>query len=195
MTMKFIIQPAFAVLLAFSFHACSRNERPLPATVFERYIEAANLHDIEAVRAITAEDVVWNLGRDTLIGVEETLRPLAFDEGAHTVLTASSYSVNGDTINFNLVEHNDVLDALGVRELHHSGQMVVRNGLIIRIAPLRPPLERKALADSVITFWRWLREHRPEVFDRMWHNGKFNYTRNAGVEMPNLIYEWKRSRR
>jgi len=189
LSLQLIIVMVFVILAV----CCTRREAPSPAKILERYIEAANRHDVESVRAITAKDAIWYPGQDTLIGREQVLRSLAFDEGANTVITVTNFIVNGDTIKFELTERNDVLDALGIGELHHFGQMVIRKGLIVQIMPRRPPLEQEAYVDSALTFRRWLRKYRPEAYDRILPGGKFNYTRSVGEEIPALILEWKKS--
>lgn len=181
-------------MLAMLTASCGRRAAPSAEDVFAAYIDAANRHDLEAVRALAAEDATWYLGSDTLVGLDAVMRPLEFDQGANTVLEVTDVSATGDTVAFDIIERNDVLTALGVPVLHHKGRMVLEDGLIYRISPREPPLEVAAFADSVITFMQWLRTNRPEAYDQFWPGGRFNYSRQTGEEMPGLIDEWKRSR-
>jgi hypothetical protein len=174
--------------------ACERRAAPSAEDVFAAYIDAANRHDLEAVRDMLAEDATWHLGSDTLVGLDAVMRPLEFDQGANTVLAVTDVSTTGDTIASDIIERNDVLTALGVPVLHHKARMVLKDGLIYRISPREPPLEVAAFADSVITFMQWLRTNQPEAYEQLWPGGRFNYSRQVGEEMPGLIDEWRRNR-
>ena len=131
-------------LLAVWAMSCSRPEPPSLETLIDRYIEAANRHDIAAVRAMTAEDAEWRLGPYVLRGREEMMAPLAFDGGAHTVLEATKVVADGATVDCDLVERNDVIEAFGIPELHHFARFIFRSGLIFRIAPRRPPSNERS---------------------------------------------------
>lgn len=181
------------VLAALSLAAgCgSREQRALTAAL-RSYLDAANRHDLAALGQIMAEDITWYLGPDTLRGRQAVLAPHAFDSGAHTVLLVDQIEVRGDTVEFDLVEHNDVLDALGIAELHHFPRFVFRDGLIAEIRARRQPLELGAFSDSVGSFMQWLRLHDPTAFARLWPDGRFAYSTEAGSEMPALVLEWRR---
>jgi len=185
------------VVITTCASACTRSNAP-PAQnaqrVFQQYIEAANQHDLNSVSELTAEDAIWYLGTDTLVGREEVLRPLAFDEGARTVLEASNIVVRGDTVDFEVLERNDVLLALEIEELHHFPRMIIHEGLIYSISARRPPLEQAMFVDSVVAFMQWLHAEEPKAFDRLWPGGKFNFARETGEEMPRLIEQWKNRR-
>ena len=109
----------------------------------EHYVEAANHHDVEAVRELTSEDAIWYLGPYTLTGRDQVMQPLKFDQGANTILIAKNIIVKGDTVDFDLEEKNDVLKVYGITQLHHFPRFIFRDGLIYRIIVRRPPLEQK----------------------------------------------------
>jgi SnoaL-like domain len=190
---KFALHLLLIVLFAGFSAPWSRGEAPPLEAKLNHYIEAVNRHDVEEVRAMIAEDAIWYLGPYALRGPDQMLRPLTFDEGANTVLEASHIVVSGDTVDFDVVERNDVLKAYGIPALHHFARMVFRDGLIYRITARRPPLEQKAFVASAIAFRRWLEVHRPELYDKFYPGGQLNYARSTGEEMPKVIAEWKRS--
>ncbi len=172
--------------------ACTSNEKSHLDETLRRYIAAANQHDIATLGAMIAEDAVWYLGQDTLVGRTEVLRPLEFDAGANTILNISNVNIRVDTVDFDLVERNDILTALGVSELHHFPRFIFREGLIYRKQARRPPLELEAFADSIRAFARWVGENNANDYDRLWPNGRFAYGRDVAETMLRLIDERKR---
>ncbi len=163
-----------------------------PEEILRKYIEAANKHDMETLREIFAEDVIWHLGPDTLVGIEEILGPHLFDAGANTVIIVHDITATSpDAIEFELVEKNDVLGALGIPELHHFVRIEFADGKITRMTPTRPPAEQESFVKGVVAFMQWLKDYHPEGYDTIWPGGKFNYSRPVGEEMPGLVRDWK----
>jgi hypothetical protein len=182
------------VLLA---SGCGASEPPPPTLeeTLQAYLAAANRHDLDAVGAVIADDATWVLFNDTLVGKAEVMSPLRFDEGANTVLELSNVVVRGDTVDFDLLERNDVLEALGIAELHHSPRFIFRDGLIHRKMARRPPAEAAAFGDSLGAFVKWLTENDPEAVEFLWPDGQFNYSREAGQAMPELVMTWRQRNR
>jgi len=181
------------VLVALSLAvACGSSDQRALTAALRSYVDAANRHDLAALGQMVTEDVAWYLGPDTLRGRQAVLAPHAFDSGANTVLLVDQVEVRGDTVEFDLVEHNDVLDALGIAELHHFPRFVFRDGLIAKIRARRQPLELLAFSDSVASFMQWLGQHDPAAFARLWPDGRFAYSAEAGTTMPALVLEWRR---
>ena len=171
---------------------CGSGDHRAHDAALRTYIDAANRHDLAAIGHMLTEDVAWYIGPDTLRGRQAVLAPHAFDSGAHTVLSIDNVEARGDTVEFDLVEHNDVLDALGIAELHHFPRFVFRDGRIAEIRARRQPLELGAFSDSVGSFMRWLGHHDPAAFARFWPDGRFAYSAKAGAELPPLVLEWRR---
>ncbi len=44
-----------------------------------------------------------------------------------------------------------------------------------------------------MAFRRWLKAHKPDAFERLFPEGKLNYARSTGEEMPRQIAEWRQS--
>lgn len=164
---------------------------PTLEETLQRYVAAANRHDIDAVADLIAADATWFLFTDTLTGRAAVLQPLAFDEGANTVLEVSNVVVHGDTVDFDLLERNDVLEALGIPALHHVPRFVFRDGLIYEKLSRNPPAEVAAFGDSITSFIGWLTENDPEALEFLWPDGHFNYSREAGRAMPALVMKWR----
>jgi hypothetical protein len=165
---------------------------PTPDERVRHYVEAANRHDLEAVEAMLADEVVWFLGPDTLTGKHEVLAPLNFDTGAQTHLELREITARGDTAEFEMAEHNRVLMALGIHELVHHTRFVFRDGLIVRKEEIRQPGGIEAFADSVASFANWLYVEEPEAYDRIWGpGGKFVYSQSTAELMLLLVDRWR----
>jgi hypothetical protein len=179
----------FSVSLIF-LAGCGEREKN-NKKFLDEYIEAANAHNIEKVRAMYSDSIVWYLGPYVLKGKEEAIAPLWFDKGANTVLKASNVIVNGDTIDCDLLERNDVLTAYGINELHHFPRFILKIGLIETILSRKPPVENQAFVDSIAAFAKWLAVNSPEEFKKFWPEGKFNFSEERGKAMPVEIKKWR----
>ena len=127
----------------------------------------------------------------TLKGKEEAIAPLRFDKGANTILKVSNVIVNGDTIDCDLLERNDVLTACGINELHHFPRFILKDGSIKKILSRKTPVENKAFVDCITAFAGWLSVNSPEEYKKFWPEGKFNYSEERGKAMPIEIRKWR----
>ncbi len=159
--------------------------------VLKEYIQSANEHNLEKVYLMYSDNIEWQFGTYTFSGKEEAIAPLRFDKGANTFLTIKNINANGDTLDFELIETNDVIKELGIPKLHHFPRFILKDGLIYRISESRPPLEIRAYVDSVSAFAMWLSDNRPKKFEQFWPNGKFNFSEETGKEMPLEVAEWR----
>lgn len=179
------------VSVFFILNSCSSQ----PSTVdvlLQEYIASANAHDFATLEQLLSDDVVWHLGLDTLRGKPAVMRPLQFDKGAQTRLLLRNPSAHGDTVDFELVETNLVLQGLGIPRLTHYSRFIYRNGKIVLKDARRPPLEVIALTDSVVRFSRWLRSSDSTSFSLIWNShGQFKYSYDNGVLMSKLTKEWQ----
>jgi hypothetical protein len=94
-----------------------------------RYLEASNRHDLATLRLMTGKDATWQLGPDLLVGRDAVVGPNAWDAGLNTRLQWSNIVVKGNVVEFELIEHNDLLDALGL-DLRHVPRFVIEGGLV-----------------------------------------------------------------
>ena len=164
------------------------------AELLRRYNQAANRHDIPTLSAMSADDIVWVLGRDTLIGKEAALGPNELDAAVGARLTIKSFVVKGDTVEFVLEEANQIMDTLGMPSLIHYVRFVFRDGLLVRKEPVHPDIVPPA-ADSIAQPWhRWIRSAHPEVWTQiMKPDGRVNFSRQTGELLLRLSREWKQS--
>ena len=173
---------------------CGKQEQNNEQLLAE-YIKAANAHDIQKVQSMYSDSIIWYLGPYTLKGKEEAIAPLRFDKGANTVLQASKVVVIGDTVDFSLLEKNDVLTAYGINELHHFPRFIFKDGLVQTILSRKPPAENQVFIDNVTAFVKWLSANKPVEYKKFWPQGKFNFSEETGKAMPIEIKKWKESKR
>jgi ketosteroid isomerase-like protein len=157
------------------------------AEVFQRYLAASNAHDLEALAAMTADDIVWQLGPWTLVGQEKALRPHYADLINHTVLEAREVVVRGDTVECTLIERNDATRAHGPDSLVHYARYVFEAGLVVKKEPWAPSESLRELNRRAEPFRSWVREEHPEALAVILDsNGTPRWTRDA-VELVHEI--------
>jgi hypothetical protein len=179
-------------LLPLLLLGCVRHQHT--AQLLRRYNQAANRYDIPVLRSMLADDIVWVLGRDTLIGKDAALAPHEFDAGARARLTIKSSVVKGDTAEFVLEELNEYMDTLRMPPVTHYVRFVFRDGLLVRKEPVRPDLVPHAV-DSIDQRWiQWIQTAHPEAWAQiMKPNGHINFSRQTGELLIRLAHEWKQS--
>ncbi len=173
---------------------CQESERRTSAdlkALLRKYLAASNRHDLGTLRAMTAEDAVWQLGPALLVGRDAVLAPNACDAGANTRLKWSHIRVSANTVDFELVERNDILRSLRVRELRHYVRFTFQDGLVTRKEELKPATGIEVLKANGARFDKWLREAHPEAMPKLFAaDGKFIYSRESCKLMAELAAEW-----
>lgn len=161
--------------------------------LLERYLKASNRHDLKTLRAMTAEDAVWKLGPDLLTGRDAVLAPNACDAGANTRLNWSNIVVHGNAVEFELIECNDILRALGIPELRHSVRFTFEDRLVKRKEEIKPAVGIEALQAKGALFLTWLRQTHPDAQRRiMTPEGRFIYSRENCRMEAKLAAQWAR---
>ncbi len=142
---------------------------------------------------MTAEDAVWKIGPDLLAGREAVLAPNACDAGANTRISWSNIAVHGSTVEFDLVERNDILRALGIPELRHFVRFTFKDGLVKRKEESKSAAGVDAVEARGALFLAWLRQTHPDALRRiMTSEGKFIYSRESCRTEAKLAAEWAR---
>ena len=174
--------------------SCAQNSRHV-ARQFERYSEASASHDLQALDALTADDIVWQLGRYRLVGKEAALAPNAYDLGIGNELEYRNVQVEGNVAECEVIERNEIVAAIGMVEVHQYPRYTFENGLVVR----KEPSGKQADAEySMAEFNRrlaplrkWIRETHPEVMSRLVDPDKgFVFSQETGALMLRLTREW-----
>lgn len=155
-------------------------------------MEASISHDIETLRELTAENAVWKLGPFVFEGREEVLKPNAWDAGTDAILEYRNVRVKADTVEFELLEHNEILRAVGLEVVHHYTRFVFENGKMILKEPWQP--RRPAIGEFnklMEPLRSWIREAHPEALEVLFdEEGVFEFSREGGTLMVELAREW-----
>ncbi len=157
------------------------------------YLKASSLHDLETLRRMTAEDATWQLGPDLLVGRDAVLGPNAYDIGINTRLQWSNIVVKGNVVEFDLIERNDILDALGTA-LRHYPRFVIENGLVKRKEARKADEGRD---ERKLTLLRaWIEQNYPEALPKLrTPDGRVIYSEESGRLSAKLATEWAASER
>ncbi len=159
-----------------------------------RYMEASIQYDLEPLRSMTSQDIVWQLGPRKLVGLEAALGPNAYDVGMKTELDYHDVIVKGDTVEFEVDERSDLIRAVGMEEVRHYVRFVFENGLLKKKEPWKKSLDAEEGARRRAPFIRWIREKHPEVVDQLAaKENKFIFSKENGVLMRKLANEWRRN--
>ncbi len=178
------------------FLACScAGNRPDVAKQFELYSEASASHDLSALEALTAEDIVWQLGPCRLEGKQEALGPNAFDKGAEATLIYRNVRIEGNRVEFELVETSDIIRAVGMTELWHFPRFEFQNGLVSRKAGSwkEPPDSHsmKEFIQRMAPLREWIRETHPDAVPMLVDSDRgFIFSEESGALLLRLAREW-----
>lgn len=155
-------------------------------------MEASIRHDLKTLRSMTSEDIVWKLGPYTLVGRDAALGPNAYDAGMETELEYSNVIVNGDVVEFELVERSDEIRAVGMHEVHHYPRFVYEKGLLKRKEPWKLSPDAGEASRRVAPLRRWIRENHPEAIEKLLDSkGNFIFNKDNGALMRDLANEWR----
>ncbi len=184
--------PASALFLSLAFLSCPPKSTTDIKELHRRYMKASIHHDLKTLRSMTAEDAVWILGGQTLVGKEQVLGPNEFDIGMQTELEYSNVVVKGNTVEFELTERNCLTRALGVREMHHYVRFVFENGLVKRKEPWKDSPSLKQLAPRQMELLvKWSRGKHPDDFANLSDSkGNIIYSEETGALTCRLANAW-----
>jgi hypothetical protein len=162
---------------------------------FEAYIDAHNRHDIEAELALYADEVVFEIPRNTAIMRREDLRPrLEWEAVTESRLAVSGVEIDGDTVTINnFVETSKWLQLAGIEEMVYAPgtRLVFTDGLISEVMPAAPLQESQdAVALAMNQLMDWVTENRPEVLEGM-EGGQLPYDGEGARLLLELLAAWR----
>lgn len=179
---------AFITLILSS---CTSHEADIQE-LHRKYMEASMNHDIETLRAMMAEDIVWELELFTFQGIEEALGPHEYDAGIENSIEYSNVVVRGDTVEFELVETNELSKAFGMNEVHQFPRFIFKDGLVHRKELWKRSTDKRELSRRVKPFQKWIRKTHPEAMKTFFNSGKkFIHNRETGQLYVQLLKEWR----
>ena len=135
------------------------------ATVLRAFRDASNSHDVEAVEALLADEVVWHRGAASrLSGRDAVMVPITFDAATHATFTIGELTFDGDSVACVLTESNDFYRALGLPSVDQRAQFEIRDGRIVSITSLPSP-EPTEQELTVGRFLTWFTREYPSDAD------------------------------
>jgi hypothetical protein len=189
-----LIRLAVVIQIVLATLSCGRGGSSDVDKVAKKYLEAWKKHDVETLKTMTALDVVWEFKGGKLIGREHLLAPFEFDAGANSILEFNNVVVRGDTVEFQLVEKNDLLAALRVYELEHYPRLIFENGLLQRREMVRDTPYLRDYAEQLSILRSWIRRNRPEVYEKIvTPKGTYRITRETGELLVQMGKIWRES--
>ncbi|MCP5053606.1 MAG: nuclear transport factor 2 family protein [bacterium] len=185
-----------ALTIGFLSLGCSyASDRPTVAEQFERYAKASASHDLAALEALTADDIVWVRGPHRHEGKKNALGPNAFDAGVKATLVFRNVKVEGNIVEFELIETSGVIRAVGMTKLLHYVRFEFENGLVKRKMPgsKKPPAKysRAEFVKRMTPLRKWILETHPEAIPRLVDSRRaFIFSEESGALMLKLAEQW-----
>jgi len=179
------------LLLVLLVCAACVERAPSPRDLFDRYLAASNAHDLEALEAMTDDDIVWQLGPWTLEGKEKALSPNYADLLNHTTLLARDVVVRGDTVECTVIERNDATRAYGPDSLIHYPRYVFEDGLLKIKEGWRRDTSFAELNRHAEPFRAWVRATHPESLMAILDStGAPRWTRGSIEKTREMLRAW-----
>jgi hypothetical protein len=191
--MRITIRLVIAIQLTLAVLSCGGGTGT--EDVAEKYLEAWKKHDIETLSEMIAPDVVLDLGRGTLVGRKHIIAPVEFSAGANTRLEFNELVVRGDTVEFEMVEKNEIVTACGFEEIRHYPRLIFENGLLRRQETVKEIPNFRRYAEQWSILRSWIRRNRPDIIDKVTTpNGGYRISREAGELMALMAKTWQESK-
>lgn len=192
---KTIVLPFLIIAFYFSVEIYSQEKLYPESNIRElhrKYMEASINHDIETLRALTHDEVIWYLGSDTLKGKEAALAPHEYDAGYKTTLKYSNVVVNGDTVRFNLLETNEQVRFFGMEGIRFYPQFIFKDGLVYRKMPWNQSPDLPELMRLSRPLINWVKtNHQGALRTIRKPNGDFKYSYKTGKLLLQLFNQWR----
>jgi hypothetical protein len=156
-----------------------------------RYMEASNAHDLDTLRAMTADDIVWRLGPWTFVGKEQALLPHENDAVMNTTLEVRDVHIRGNTVEFEVIERNDALRAVGIARWRHYARFTFNDrGLVIRKEAWKKSPDDREAARRFRPLRQWVAQHHPEAVPDIDGPPEKAWGYKRAMRMRELREEW-----
>ncbi|MCB9837709.1 MAG: nuclear transport factor 2 family protein [Phycisphaeraceae bacterium] len=130
---------------------------------FDSYLAASNAHDIETLRSMTSNEIVWRLGPYVFSGKDEAMLPHEGDAVMRTTLEVHDVRIDGRVVECTLIERNDQIAAVGMPEWRHHARYVFDDqGRVVLKEPWKASPDDAEVARRLRPFRMWIRANHPE---------------------------------
>ena len=180
-------------LTTLFFFSCTTNREAELRELHRKYMEASMNHDIETLITMTGENIVWHLGRHTLHGKVEALSPNEYDAGIENSIEYNNVVVRGDTVEFELVEKNEIAKVFGMDSVRHFPRFIFRDGLLLKRESWKTSADFEELNRRRKPFHIWVNTTHPEAMKTFFDPEKnFIFSRENGQLYVQLVREWQK---
>ncbi len=160
----------------------------------ESFQKAVNQHHVDKVMTMFTEDAEFEIvGLSKFSGKKQVRNIFEYDVGVNTQLQFINCKSEGNIVRCQILERNDRLDAIGIRELKYSScTFVFKDRLIQSITAEIPPESVRYNSEVWQKFLPWLSENYPDKYSTMFTSeGRFIYNRENGAHIVPMLRKWR----
>jgi ketosteroid isomerase-like protein len=185
-----IVISSLLVLMLVATQSCS----PKPENRLKDFEKAYNAHDVEKIMSFYAEDAVHEvLGQFVLRGKEKIRGLVEYDAASDARLSFTQYEVEGQTITCGFTMTDDWIKAAGMDQIHYSGTLVFRDGLIHQWTAQTSSETVQRLTDVFNAVTDWASKERPQQLEELISQGDFVYNAENAKKSLELLREWQKA--
>jgi hypothetical protein len=164
-----------------------------PQEVVNRFIRAANRHDLKGMLSYLTDDFVFRDSASTFrVTKPELLPALQWDLALNSHVRSHLLKTDSESATFVMSERNDFYRLLGLRQQSYRVRFVVREGRIreevIEEMIKDGPTSSEALAPAV----DWARAHQPDTLVKVYRDNQPIYTGETANTWIALLREWRK---
>jgi limonene-1,2-epoxide hydrolase len=163
-------------------------------TLVRKFEDAMNRHAIDEVMDMFGEGAEFEIvGISHFTGKEKIRNVFEYDTAVHTKLVFLNCTAKGDAVTCQIVERNDRLEALGIKEiLYRSCIIAFKDGLISEFKATIDVGMARSVGERSSAFVDWISKHCPLQYSRMFTpDGRFIYSGENGKNVVPLMQEWR----
>jgi limonene-1,2-epoxide hydrolase len=165
-----------------------------PLNLVESFQEKVNSHNVNEIMAMFTEDAKFEIvGLSKFSGKQQVKNIFEYDVGVNTQLQFINYKCEGNIVRCQILERNDRLEAIGIRELKYSScTFVFKDRLIQSFTAEIPPESVQYNSEVWQKFLPWFSENYPDEYSKMFTSeGRFIYNRENGAGIVPLLRKWR----
>jgi hypothetical protein len=153
-----------------------------------------NRHAVDEIMDMFDEGAEFEIvGISHFTGKENIRSVFEYDSAVHTKLVFFDCTSKGDAVTCQIVERNDRLEALGIKELlYRSCILAFKDGLISKFMATIDVDMARAVGERSSAFVDWISKNYPGEHSRMFtREGRFIYSGENGKNVVALMKEWR----
>jgi len=160
----------------------------------KKFQDRVNQHDVEKIMSMFTENATFEIvGLSKFSGKQNVKNVFEYDVGVNTNLEFINCESEGNTVQCQILERNDRLEAIGINELKYSSCVFnFKINLIQNFKAQIPPQAVQYNAEVGRKFIPWLKENYQDKHKRMFmDDGRFIYNRENGKDVVQLLRKWR----